>query len=1377
MAQTNLHKSFKHFPDNWKECCYALVCLPYRERIPADQAKALMKRYKLSAAEMKQFEKTLKSYRWLEGEWAESSSWYWSQPAGRLTPIFYTSVLPTMTAEVIARHISEEKLTGSVRASQKTEYHVPTSTYLRFIEAASASGKFRLSEKEQAFHGFMYVLGELLVFLAVDPRFESFIEKLSEELKTSIFDALVGGNSIWHVSGMFDQARKALGFTKADIDKKGDIAIHTWGHISEGTLLDFFREGHPEVQVRYTHEAYPESWLLQSVIAIEKGSYSEAVKYARKALQVNGSRRYFANPAYNWLLGLAYYMNRHDARTIQYMEKDSPDWDLDACVLLRPFYALAKSETSEEYADSNDLKLKPEAGKNDWGFEPVFKNAVLMNAHVGDLPADQMKKLISGLEPDAKRYPVIGQILEQALNPGSEKAQALEKQLGMKPLLPVMKKVSSWEKILDNLLMREGVNPDMKAGKTKKSEAQTRFAFAVAMDDLTVTPREQKSTDGINWTKGRTVPLSLFSPDLPQLSDQDRRVAKLAKRHGINTKEASYLGGPEVILALAGHPAVYKQVRGGLQHVKIVKETFQLSVKKEESGWRISSNADEYAKEGEMLKKRINIRETGDGNIAVLEATEADRELLARLKKAGPMPAEAEGKLTRLLESVSRRMPVMSDLLKGSERLEKRKGSAMLTVQLTPSEENRYAVAVFVRPLAGCPVTCAPGKGSEFLAGAVQGLPVQIVRQKSAEQKNFDAFSAAVASLEHERTDDTHWLVDAEGCLEILQAAHDLGDQCKTEWPAGERFRVSHNIMNASALQLSVRSLGSWFEVEGKAAVDGKTKLKISELLSKLQEMRGNFIELKEGEFLKLTEDLKRELGALSGLAGTGKGATKIAAAHAPLVESLEADGAQVEADNNFKDLVERLEKAQTARPRVPKNLQAELRDYQVEGYRWMMRLSGWGAGALLADDMGLGKTLQTIAVLLARADEGAQLVVAPASVLLNWQGELERFAPSLKQVILNQEKDRAAAIKAAGAGTVCLTTYGVMTGESEAFAEKEWATFVLDEAHAVKNRDTKGFKAAASLKGSFRILLTGTPLQNHLTEIWALFEIANPGLLGSFQHFTETFVLPVERDEDHGQQRLLKRIVSPFILRRTKNDVLDELPEKTETLIRVTLSDEERALYESIREQAMLELEGSDNPLQALAALTKLRQAACHPALVDPSLPIPSSKTAAFLHLAADLIEAGHRALVFSQFTSHLALVRAQLDRLGIAYLYLDGTMSPTERTKKVETFQKGTTPLFLISLKAGGTGLNLTAADYVIHLDPWWNPAIEDQASDRAYRIGQERPVTIYRLIAKDTVEEKILKLHATKKSLADALLEGTGMSHRLGKKEILELLQLAQ
>ena len=392
----------------------------------------------------------------------------------------------------------------------------------------------------------------------------------------------------------------------------------------------------------------------------------------------------------------------------------------------------------------------------------------------------------------------------------------------------------------------------------------------------------------------------------------------------------------------------------------------------------------------------------------------------------------------------------------------------------------------------------------------------------------------------------------------------------------------------------------------------------------------------------------------------------------------MEQQGILLKKDHKFKELQQKIEQAENVRFIVPATLQAELRDYQMDGFRWLSRLAYWGAGACLADDMGLGKTIQAIALMLSRGKKGASLVVAPASVLLNWQSEINRFAPSLTCRVLHDScGDREQMIQETGDYDILLTTYGLLNAEVVLLSKKQWNVILLDEAHTIKNKDTKMSKAAMQLNGEFRLLLTGTPIQNHLSEIWNLFQFANPGLLGTFPHFND-------------------------------------------------------------------------------------------------KLKIDSSKTKVFMDLVDELIGNQHRALVFSQFTSHLALIRKELDLQGISYLYLDGTMSVNEREKQVSRFQQGEGHLFLISLKAGGTGLNLTAADYVIHLDPWWNPAVEDQASDRVYRIGQTRPVTIYRLIASNTIEEKIVTLHQSKKSLADSLLDGSNMAHKLTKEEMLELLR---
>ncbi len=442
------------------------------------------------------------------------------------------------------------------------------------------------------------------------------------------------------------------------------------------------------------------------------------------------------------------------------------------------------------------------------------------------------------------------------------------------------------------------------------------------------------------------------------------------------------------------------------------------------------------------------------------------------------------------------------------------------------------------------------------------------------------------------------------------------------------------------------------------------------------------------------------------------------------------------------------------------------------------MRLAHWGVGACLADDMGLGKTVQTLAVLSKRAESGPALVVAPASVVRNWYHEARRFAPGLEPIIFG-ENDRTETLRELKAGDLLLCSYGLMQQEQERLTKIEFSTIVLDEAQAIKNRATKRSKAAMQLKAGFRIITTGTPIENHLGELWNLFRFLNPGLLGSLEVFTEKYALPIERDNDHARREQLRRLLRPFILRRKKDDVLKELPPKTEVTLEVELSPEERVFYEALRRQALENIHSSEGGFnqkrfQILAELMRLRQAACHPRLVKADSKLQSSKLQLFGEIVEELIEEGHKALVFSQFVSHLHIIENWVKSRGIKYQYLDGSTPLPQRDRSIREFQSGEGDLFLISLRAGGFGLNLTAADYVIHMDPWWNPAVEDQASDRAHRIGQERPVTIYRLVSSGTIEEKIVRLHAEKRELADSLLERTEAAARLNVEELVALLE---
>ncbi|MEY2689701.1 MAG: hypothetical protein RL375_3900, partial [Pseudomonadota bacterium] len=511
-----------------------------------------------------------------------------------------------------------------------------------------------------------------------------------------------------------------------------------------------------------------------------------------------------------------------------------------------------------------------------------------------------------------------------------------------------------------------------------------------------------------------------------------------------------------------------------------------------------------------------------------------------------------------------------------------------------------------------------------------------------------------------------------------------------------------------------------------------------------------------------------------------GTGALRLPAVAAGWL-SATLDGAALSTDGAYRDRVETLVRAQHWQPRLPGTLQAELRPYQLEGYQWAMRLAEAGLGAVLADDMGLGKTLQAIAVMLERAAGGAALVVAPTSLIGNWAAELRRFAPSL-EVHVFAEGDRDALIEQAGAAEVVLISYQLQLLHSEALIARRWHTLVLDEAQAIKNAAAKRSQAAFELQADFRLALSGTPIENRLAELWAIMRVCNPGLLGTPAQFNARFAGPIERDRQTGPRRTLRRLIAPFVLRRTKAQVLDDLPPRTELLLRVQGNETEVAHYEALRRQAVVEaheaMSGAASAqahFNILAQLTKLRRAACDPRLVTPDLKQPGAKVTAFAELAAELVANGHKALVFSQFVDFLTLLREPLDAAGIAYQYLDGSTPGPERSRRVAAFQAGEGELFLISLKAGGFGLNLTVADYVVIADPWWNPAAEDQASGRAHRIGQLRPVTVYRLVNTGTLEERIVALHDSKRELADSVLEADGDADTLGPLKADELMAL--
>ncbi|MDB4937791.1 MAG: Superfamily helicase, family [Labilithrix sp.] len=582
---------------------------------------------------------------------------------------------------------------------------------------------------------------------------------------------------------------------------------------------------------------------------------------------------------------------------------------------------------------------------------------------------------------------------------------------------------------------------------------------------------------------------------------------------------------------------------------------------------------------------------------------------------------------------------------------------------------------------------------------------------------------------------------------------------------------------------LDVERKGSWLVVGGALDVAG-IKLTLGDVLDAAR-LAQRFVKAADGVFLELSKEAiekLRPVAMATELGGAAKG--EDARLH-DAFGSILADARELFETVNGADLdayVKRFE-ARDKRVRLPSLDHGTLRPYQREGVAWMLRLATWAPGCILADDMGLGKTVQTAAVLKGRASLGPQLIIAPASVSSNWMSELARFVPSLKARWYNDERDLSLA--ALGPGDVLVVSYGLLQRRSSTFEKQRFATVVVDEAQYVKNVSAQRTDAVRSIERDFTITLTGTPLENHLGELFSIVDLAFPGLLGTEATFRERFRKPIEgQHRDEVRLAVLGRLLSPFLLRRTRAKVLEELPEREEITEYIDLDASEQKRYLALRracEQQFAKRKSGETAAQLkialFAALTRLRQLACDVRLVDPTYTGPSSKIARAVELCVELAQEGNRALVFSQFTQFLGKLKPELEAAGLRVAYLAGDTPTAKRRAIVEAFQRGEYDVFCVSLLAGGTGLNLTSASYVIHTDPWWNPAAEEQATSRAHRMGQTEPVTVYRLVARGTIEEAVLAMHASKKDLASAVLEGKASAKAITSTELLDLLRFGE
>ena len=925
-----------------------------------------------------------------------------------------------------------------------------------------------------------------------------------------------------------------------------------------------------------------------------------------------------------------------------------------------------------------------------------------------------------------------------------------------------------WQKTLDALAQ-------ISEAKTDERAQGYRVAWYVDMVHGELSrPALQECRPNEGWSEGRRVTLTELWPRYPDLPAEDRRILDCTREGHNGARDFT----PEAAEALIGHSRVVNGLRSRAP-IQVLRGTPRIETREERGYVQVFV-------EPASAALGVNLIPEGETRLVVYRVTEAIFKASEALRGGARIPKSHERELLSVLGKLAESVEVRSPEL-GSERKVEADSTPCLRFAV---HAGAWLVQLGVRPFSEQGRFLLAGVGRSSLNSYVDGQRLRCERDLELERSKSQELQRACPTLARKPDPDEvspfdapdSWTLGEEGVLELLSELRAVNAECALEWPESGGIRLGAQV-SSSTLHGRLRCDKGWYLVTGGVRVDSITELSLSELVRAPALGGGRFLRLENGDFLEVEARIRRVLSALKAVNSKPRPGAELRLPQSALFTLAEVgqQGSGFQVDVESQAWLDRVARVSAAEPEVPSTLRATLRPYQVEGFRWLSYLSELGLGACLADDMGLGKTIQILALLLSRVDEnlGPTLVVAPTSVCGNWTAEIARFAPTLtplEYVGKDRHQMLETLVGVAATSRVVVCSYTLLQQDQTELAAVAWGTVILDEAQFIKNPQSLRAKAAYSLSAKQRIAATGTPVENHLGDLWGIFRFLNPGLLGDWPHFKHTFLMPVERDGGRESTELLQKLIRPFLLRRLKRDVLSDLPPLTEVQHDVHWSEDESLRYALLRKQIHDKLyttHGKRNSkLEVLAEIMRLRRFCCHPALVFPDAPRECSKIDAFLELVLELRENQHRALVFSQFVDFLELVREHLDERAIRYEYLDGSTPQSQRQARVAAFQEGDAPLFLISLKAGGFGLNLTAADYVIHLDPWWNPAVQAQATDRAHRIGQERPVTVYRLITKDSIETSIVQLHATKQRLAGALLDDGEAVAGLTAEELLGL-----
>ncbi|MEI8020429.1 MAG: SNF2-related protein, partial [Schlesneria sp.] len=798
---------------------------------------------------------------------------------------------------------------------------------------------------------------------------------------------------------------------------------------------------------------------------------------------------------------------------------------------------------------------------------------------------------------------------------------------------------------LDQFINQKSV-PDEPVDGPAKSRLAWRLSVYGSMN-FNLDPVEQTPGKRGGWNKGRALNWDRvrLHPQA-QLLPQDHEVLRSMgdSRHYYSGPTTNQIGA--ILEKLIGHPYVFFHNIP----MNVVRGQLGLLLEESDKDWKLVPAID-----GRSLRKFSHFT-SGDtvcgfacdseqGKIFVVRANyELWRMAISLLEEAPTIPPEVQSEFLKRLPALEAKLPVG---LPGSLKGEFVPAEQRLVVRLTPINPAGATIQIQVQP-APNGAYYLPGEGPKEIAGQIDQVRVQVSRDHFDERQRADSLAKELFLQRFQNVEPFKWSMpsddDVLDMLDVLRARPE--NDPVVLWPEAKEARKMQVLgeVSPSGLRVEVKDQHDWFGLTGTIEIGGQS-FPLTTLLTAIKGGR-RYLDLGKGQFAAISQEFRNRLASVTDMIHSNRGKLEFNATAAPVLADLSKDEVTLKASKKWKQSLKRLQLATDLDPVVPSTLTADLRDYQVEGYKWLRRLAEWGVGGCLADDMGLGKTVQAIAVLLDRREIGPTLIVAPVSVGFNWMREVERFAPTLRP-ILYRDTDRVEFLKTLGNGDLLITSYHLLQQHAAELSGIKWGTLVLDEAQAIKNSQTKTSQAVREIEADWRLALTGTPAENHLGDLWSLFRGVAPGLFGSWERFREVFADPIEKGKDVVRKQALSRVIRPFILRRTKSEVLTELPARTEIQLTAELSKEERRVYEDARLWAVTNLtdmiDGTDKDqrFQVLAALTKLRQLACHPRLVDKEWKLSSAKLDLFLETIDELREGRHRALVFSQFTQHLALIR----------------------------------------------------------------------------------------------------------------------------------------